>query len=82
MARPTRSHATICALPQHDQRMYQDARDPRPFQLRLILFGSPQVSRADGSAITFRSRKHFPMLACLAVVQRHSASRDTLLALL
>jgi DNA-binding SARP family transcriptional activator/predicted ATPase len=50
--------------------------------LRLTLFGPPQVARADGSAITFRSRKHLALLLYLAVEQRHSSSRDTLLALL
>ena len=51
-------------------------------QLRLSLFGAPQIARADGTAITFRSRKHLALLVYLVVEQRHSASRDMLLALL
>jgi predicted ATPase/DNA-binding SARP family transcriptional activator len=51
-------------------------------QLRLSLFGAPHVARADGTAITFRSRKHLALLVYLALEQRHSSSRDTLLALL
>jgi DNA-binding SARP family transcriptional activator len=38
--------------------------------------------RADGTAVTFRSRKHLALLVYLAVEQRHSPSRDTLLGLL
>jgi WD40 repeat protein/DNA-binding SARP family transcriptional activator len=51
-------------------------------QLRLRLFGAPHVARRNGTAITFRSRKHLALLVYLAVEQRHSPSRDTLLALL
>jgi predicted ATPase/DNA-binding SARP family transcriptional activator len=51
-------------------------------QVRLTLFGSPQVVRADGTAISFRSRKHLALLLYLALEQRHSSSRDTLLAML
>ena len=50
--------------------------------LTLALLGPPQVTRADGTAVAFRSRKHLALLAYLAVEQRHSHSRDTLLGLL
>ena len=50
--------------------------------LTLALLGPPQVIRADGGAVTFRSRKHLALLAYLAVEQRHSHSRDTLPGLL
>ena len=50
--------------------------------LTLALLGSPQIIRADGGAVVFRSRKHLALLAYLAVEQRHSHSRDTLLGLL
>jgi predicted ATPase/DNA-binding SARP family transcriptional activator len=50
--------------------------------LTLALLGAPQVTRADGGAVVFRSRKHLALLAYLAVEQRHSHSRDTLLGLL
>jgi WD40 repeat protein/predicted ATPase/DNA-binding SARP family transcriptional activator len=50
--------------------------------LTLALLGPPQVIRADGRAVAFRSRKHLALLAYLAVEQRHSHSRDTLLGLL
>ena len=50
--------------------------------LTLALLGPPQVTRADSGAVTFRSRKHLALLAYLAVEQRHSHSRDTLLGLL
>jgi DNA-binding SARP family transcriptional activator len=49
--------------------------------LTLALLGPPQVARADGGAVAFRSRKHLALLAYLAVEQ-HSHSRDTLLGLL
>jgi predicted ATPase/DNA-binding SARP family transcriptional activator len=50
--------------------------------LTLALLGPPHVTRADGGAVAFRSRKHLALLAYLAVEQRHSHSRDTLLGLL
>src|SRR5262245_43683772 len=50
--------------------------------LTLALLGPPLVTRADGCAVVFRSRKHLALLAYLAVEQRHSHSRDTLLGLL
>ncbi len=50
--------------------------------LTLALLGPPQVTRADGGAVAFRSRKHMALLAYLALEQRHSHSRDTLLGLL
>src|SRR5690242_19101641 len=50
--------------------------------LTLALHGPPQVTRADGAAVVFRSRKHLALLAYLAVEQRHSHSRDTLVGLL
>jgi len=50
--------------------------------LTLALLGRPQVTRADGGAVAFRSRKHLALLAYLAVEQQHSHSRDTLLGLL
>ena len=37
--------------------------------LTLALLGSPQVIRADGGAVAFRSRKHLALLAYLAVEQ-------------
>ncbi len=51
-------------------------------QLRLTVFGPPQLARADGTAVTLRSREHFALLVYLTVEQRHSPSSDTLLALL
>ena len=50
--------------------------------LTLALLGPPLVIRADSGAVVFRSRKHLALLAYLAVEQRHSHSRDTLLGLL
>src|SRR5262245_58618163 len=50
--------------------------------LTLALLGPPLVTRADGCAVVFRSRKHLALLAYLVVEQRHSHSRDTLLGLL
>src|SRR5262245_40366867 len=47
--------------------------------LTLALLGPLQVSRADGGAVAFRSRKYLVLLAYLAVEQRHSHSRETLL---
>jgi DNA-binding SARP family transcriptional activator len=51
-------------------------------QRRLTFFGPPLVACADGTPVTFRSRKHLALLVYLAVEQRHSPSRDTLIALL
>ena len=50
--------------------------------LTLALLGPPLITRADSGAVAFRSRKHLALLAYLAVEQRHSHSRDTLLGLL
>src|SRR6266545_4271402 len=49
--------------------------------LALTLLGPPCASR-EGQALAFRSRKQLALLAYLAVEQRHSHSRDTLLGLL
>ena len=38
--------------------------------LTLALLGPPLVTRADGGAVAFRSRKHLALLAYLAVEQR------------
>jgi predicted ATPase/DNA-binding SARP family transcriptional activator/Tfp pilus assembly protein PilF len=50
--------------------------------MSLRLFGSPQLVRADGTAIALRSRKHLALLIYLAIEQRHPSTRDTLIALL
>src|SRR5262249_39400841 len=49
--------------------------------LALTLLGPPCATR-EGHALVFRSRKHLALLVYLAVEQRHSHSRDTLLGLL
>lgn len=50
--------------------------------LKLALLGSPQITQADGTAMTFRSRKELALLAYLAVEHARAHPRDTLLALL
>jgi predicted ATPase/DNA-binding SARP family transcriptional activator len=50
--------------------------------LKLALLGPPQIKRADGTAIAFRSRKELALLAYLAVEHARAHPRDTLLALL
>ena len=57
-------------------------RNSVPPDLRLTLFGSPRLARADGTPLALRSRKHLALLIFLATEQRQSHSRDSLLALL
>jgi DNA-binding SARP family transcriptional activator len=66
----------------HRSLSVQSSRKSLMPALTLALLGPPQVACADGAAVAFRSRKHLALLAYLAVEQRHSHSRDTLLGLL
>lgn len=50
--------------------------------LTLALLGSPHITRADGGAVAFRSRKELGLLAYLAVEGPAAQRRDTLLGLL
>src|SRR4051794_26851718 len=50
--------------------------------LTLTVLGPPQATRADGTALTFRSRKALALLIYLAVERRRAHSRDALLGLL
>lgn len=50
--------------------------------LTLNVLGAPQVTRADGTALTFRSRKALALLVYLAVEGRQEHSRGSLLGLL
>lgn len=52
------------------------------WQVRLSLFETPQIVRADGATVALRSRKHLALLIYLAIEQRYPSSRDTLSALL
>jgi DNA-binding SARP family transcriptional activator len=51
-------------------------------ELKLALLGPPQIARADGTPVAFRSRKELALLAYLAVEHARSQRRDALLALL
>lgn len=50
--------------------------------LRFALLGPPQITRADGTPVTFRSRKELALLAYLAVEHARPHQREALLALL
>src|SRR5262245_9915604 len=50
--------------------------------LTLTLLGPPQITRADGTAVAFRSRKALALLVYLAIECRQEHSRDSLLGLL
>src|SRR6266545_385362 len=79
--RPDRSRIAHASFTHHSLSIQSSRRSPMP-ALTLALLGPPQVTRADGGAVAFRSRKHMALLAYLALEQRHSHSRDTLLGLL
>jgi DNA-binding SARP family transcriptional activator len=48
----------------------------------LALLGTPQIARADGTPVVFRSRKELALLVYLAVEHARPHRRDALLALL
>jgi predicted ATPase/DNA-binding SARP family transcriptional activator len=51
-------------------------------ELKLALLGPPQITRADRTPVTFRSRKELALLAYLAVEHARPHRRDALLAFL
>jgi predicted ATPase/DNA-binding SARP family transcriptional activator/tetratricopeptide (TPR) repeat protein len=50
--------------------------------LKFALLGPPQITRADGTPVTFRSRKELALLTYLAVEHARPHRRDALLAFL